>query len=365
MDILIFDMDGVLISPQGYHRALQETVRLAGISTGNGPRDLDGEQVARFEALGISSEWHSTALCMAVMTLEKDVGLNHIFTQSNAGGLNLELLFQAIDAQPMHMSALQRGVEAVEFLAEKFDVPPEPYINLVARSERIDYSPTLNWFQELVLGSQEFSNIYQKQAQFQKKSYLLSYDKSLLDVNQSKKIMKWVVEPGHAAAIMTNRPSNGPSGFSGMPDAEIGAHFSGLSDLPLVGKGEILWLAEHTGQTVEEISKPAWKHAFSAILAACGWTMQECLQHFCTLPVDWEKSGLRFLDGSIVWVFEDTSGGMVSVQEAAKILYHQGIQVEVKKIGIASETTKQEALSAQGASVYADINNALASLDYF
>ena len=33
MRILIFDMDGVLIEPHGYHRALKETVRLAGIAT--------------------------------------------------------------------------------------------------------------------------------------------------------------------------------------------------------------------------------------------------------------------------------------------------------------------------------------------
>jgi len=36
MDILLFDMDGVLLKPLGYHRALKETVRLAGISSGYG-----------------------------------------------------------------------------------------------------------------------------------------------------------------------------------------------------------------------------------------------------------------------------------------------------------------------------------------
>lgn len=365
MEILLFDMDGVLVNPQGYHRALHETVRLAGISTGCGPKELDGEQVARFEALGISSEWHSTALCMAVMALEKQAGLNGVFNPSNSGGLNLELLFQAIDDQPMNLSALQRGVAAVEFLAQKFEVPAEPYRNLVARSESIDYSPTLNWFQELVLGSQEYSNIYQKEAQFQTDSYLLCYDKPLIGVNQSKIIVEWVAEPGHAAAIMTNRPSKGPSGFSGMPDAEMGANLAGISDLPLVGKGEILWLADLTGQTVEEISKPAWKHAFSAILAACGWTMQDSLKYFCILPKDWEKPGLQFLDGSTFYVFEDTPGGMVSVQEAAKFLCDLGIQVEVKKIGITDDAAKQESLLAQKASIYTDINKALTSLDYF
>ena len=30
MDILIFDMDGVLLEAKGYHRALQDTVKRAG-----------------------------------------------------------------------------------------------------------------------------------------------------------------------------------------------------------------------------------------------------------------------------------------------------------------------------------------------
>lgn len=78
MDILLFDMDGVLVNPRGYHRALHETVRLAGISTGIGAVDLEDEQVTQFEALGISSEWHSSALCMAVMVLEKQAGFAHL-----------------------------------------------------------------------------------------------------------------------------------------------------------------------------------------------------------------------------------------------------------------------------------------------
>ena len=83
------------------------------------------------------------------------------------------------------------------------------------------------------------------------------------------------------------------------------------------------------------------------------------------LSKDSEKSALQFLDGSTLCVFEDTPGGMVSAQEAANFLRDLGIRIEVKKIGIANEAAKQEALSAQKASVYADINTALASLDYF
>jgi len=89
MDILIFDMDGVLVKPEGYHRALQETVRLAGISTQYGEVQLTDNQIAQFEALGISSEWHSSALCMAVMVVEKQSGMLRDNEHPRSGKLDL------------------------------------------------------------------------------------------------------------------------------------------------------------------------------------------------------------------------------------------------------------------------------------
>ena len=50
--ILLFDMDGVLLEPGGYHKALTETVRLIGESLGYKNVELTPADIAAFEAAG-------------------------------------------------------------------------------------------------------------------------------------------------------------------------------------------------------------------------------------------------------------------------------------------------------------------------
>ena len=79
-------------------------------------------------------------------------------------------------------------------------------------------------------------------------------------------------------------------------------------------------------------------------------------------PAEWKTSGLQHLQDSRVTVFEDTPGGIIAVQDAGESLNDLGLRVEVRKIGIAEDKAKQSALAAQGAVVYPDIGEALASL---
>ena len=78
MNLLLFDMDGVLLQPRGYHLALQRTVDIISRMMGFGEYLLSDEAIAQFEALGISSEWHSSALCTALwMTaIAKETGVS-------------------------------------------------------------------------------------------------------------------------------------------------------------------------------------------------------------------------------------------------------------------------------------------------
>jgi hypothetical protein len=361
MKLLIFDLDGVLLKPCGYHRALKETVRLAGISTGFGDVLLTDGQIAQFEALGISSEWHSSALCMSVMLLGKQRKAVRENDNFQPVYLNLEDLFEAIDAQPIKDSPLQRGLSAIERLASESAFPLKFAREIVAQSEFIQCSPTLNWFQEMILGSENYSKTYQKKPQFETESYLKLYDQRLLSEQKSNDVLRWAGTPGNGAAIMTNRPSNGPPGFEGAPDADLGSALAGLADLPLVGFGEISWLATQTGQEARELAKPAWQHALVAILAASGWSVsEESLAYIGQQSNAWQRDDLAYLEGSTITVFEDTSSGMIAVQEAGILLNDIGLQVKVQKMGIAEDTAKQSALAAQGAVVFPDIGQALA-----
>jgi len=365
MHLLIFDMDGVLLKSLGYHRALKETVRLAGISTGFGEVQLTDEQIAQFEALGISSEWHSSALCMAVMLLAKQNGRDRGNSHSRQSALDLEELFEAIAARPVQGSPVEQGVAALEVLAAKANVSSGMLRELVAHSESIQRSPTLNWFQELILGSQYYTRAYRKKSQFKTESYLKLYDQQLLSASLAERVLHWAAQPGHGAAIMTNRPSNGPPGFKGGPDAEMGAALVGLNALPIVGLGEISWLSTHIGRNVRDMAKPAWEHALAAILAARGWPSGKYLNFVGQQPVDWVVADLLHLQGSKVTVFEDTPAGIIAVQNAGHLLNQIGLQVEVQKIGIAEDRAKRLSLAAQGAELFPDIDQALASLDDF
>jgi len=365
MEILIFDMDGVLLKPFGYHRALKETVRLAGISTGFGEVLLADEQIAKFEALGISSEWHSSALCMAVMALEKQKGITREEDQTQPIILDLEDLFVAISDRPMQDPALSRGLAAIERLAAKANVPADLVCWLVAQSESIQRSPTINWFQELVLGSESYTSTYQKRPQFETESYLKLYDERLLNEPQTERVLRWTDKPDHGAAIMTRRPSSGLPGFATAPDANMGAALVGLENLPIVGYGEICWLAAQTGREVIDLYKPAWEHALAAILAASGWSLERSLAYVGKSLSEWEVSDFHGLYGSTIIVFEDTPGGMIAVQEAGDLLNSIGLQVKVQKVGVADEGSKQSTLFAQGATVYPNINKALEKLNHF
>ncbi len=76
--IIIFDVDGVLIESHGYHKAFKDTVRVGAKELGFDVH-LSDEDIAQFEGMGISSEWHSSAACMAVLLINGKFDLSPLF----------------------------------------------------------------------------------------------------------------------------------------------------------------------------------------------------------------------------------------------------------------------------------------------
>ena len=364
MEICIFDMDGVLIRSGGYHKALKDTVRFIGAEFGYEEAILSDEQISRFEALGISSEWHSSAFCKAMMLLQKARDEKMRVSREHLDGhLDLDDLFNAIAEQPMHIAPVNRGKVAVVNIAKQYGVAADSAMQVLENSISIDTSETINVFEELVLGSARYHQVYGKKPRFSKESYLLEYDRKLLEDSAADKVVQWANEPGHGAALMTNRPSKGPMNFRKSPDAELGLGMIGLDSLPVIGFGEVSWLAEQSGKKVEEIGKPGMAHALAAILAACGWPIMKSLEYSILESDDTRIGELQQLKGSTILVFEDTPAGIVAVQEAVDFLNQAGLDIHVKKYGIGDEEAKIEALTAQGAVIYPEINRALEDLD--
>ena len=130
---------------------------------------------------------------------------------------------------------------------------------------------------------------------------------------------------------MTNRPSSGPQRDYRTSDAEIGASLVGLADLPVIGYGEISWAAQSTGKSVEDLTKPAWPHALSAILAAGGLSVENSLTYCGKNPDSWLREDLLHLQNSTITVFEDTPAGLMAIQRAGDLLNKIGIQVTGSK----------------------------------
>ena len=145
MDILIFDMDGVLLEAKGYHRALQDTVQMAGKFLSLDNIELSQEQIYKFESIGISSEWHSSALCMAFLQIQ-------ILSGVISPSLDLDELFSLIQDQPLELPAIERGLAAIRRYCENRSIDSKSILSTMIDCEDINRSMTMQWFQELVLG---------------------------------------------------------------------------------------------------------------------------------------------------------------------------------------------------------------------
>lgn len=369
MNILLFDMDGVLLAPQGYHRALQEAVRLISLSLGFEEYQLPHSAIARFEALGISNEFHSSAISMGMMVIEMGKQGRSYFPSTrlqpkSAAPLPLEIdfprIFEEIAAQSLDLPALDRCLAALKMYADQIGVDPTPLEAIIQECEMVEASLTFNVFQELVLGSQAFESTYGKETQLNQESYLSLYDRSFVDTDLQAKLSAWTQQPRQCAAIMTNRPSNSLLGLPGTPEAELGAELVGLDFLPIIGFGEMTWLANQIGEDVSTLQKPAVQHALAAILAATGMPAADALLEAQKIALGQSDFDLAFLNGREMYVFEDTPAGVVAAENAHQVLAQRNIDVKVRKIGIAQDDIKGNALATLGAEVFSSIGEALA-----
>ncbi len=336
-EIIIFDVDGVLVEAHGYHQALKDTVRMGAKEMGFDVH-LSDEDVARFEGMGISSEWHSSAACLAVLEIN--------------GTFDLEPLFESVKREQAQIPARIRLERAVYRLATEAGVNPAHPVSRIQKSENIELFP-LNLFQEMILGSSGFEGIYGLKSSLDVESYLSVYDRPQLGTDSKERLFSWLQHPERGCAIMTNRPSRR------MPDAKYAQELVGLESVPVAGYGEMEWLAEKFGGEAVEYSKPSPIHALSAALASFGKESDECLKEAREATKGKISQDVARLDGYEFTVFEDTPAGVVSVGAMGELFREQGMDVQVKKIGITDSPVKGDFLRVQGAVVFEDVNRAL------
>jgi hypothetical protein len=372
MKIFLFDMDGVLLESQGYHRALQETVRRMALALGFEDGTISAGEIAAFEAGGISSEWDEAAIITAALLEQVWKEDPHRgLPDSLAGTIRLlpnprplpdilKLAHSLSTPALLPLHPLERAARLFFHKEGRTDQQEQLLHDLILGARMADLSLTHRTFQELVLGSEVFSQAYAFRAEHGCESYLLKYDHSNLPDEAVSRLRDWISAEGQAAAVITSRPSNAASGVFSTPEAELGAKLVGLDGIPIVGWGGMCWLGLQTHINPQSFLKPSPVHALAGMRAAMSESQEIALTEAADLVengiavADWEN----FRDAKIS-VFEDAPGGIKSLQAASQVLRKMGIPINAKYYGIARERIKVDALMASSAQIYPSLVEAL------
>lgn len=374
LKILLFDMDDVLLEAHGYHRALQDTVSLIATSLGYENAYLTPDDIAAFEASGVTSEWDSSAICASLLLEKAWIVDPRRELPTNASQTPVTLLdieppeFQSFASRLRNprLKSLRPSRRAEGLMLDEtshLTSSQKASIRKILRSARqIDGSLTHRIFQELILGTSEFNQTYNLEPYFDTESYLSKYDRPTLSPEQRALLIEWLQFPGHIGVILTNRPSSAPLGYFCTPEAEIGARLVGLEALPIAGFGGLTWLSHSRGQDQEAFIKPSPVHALTALRLALGDTQVEALRTAASLADDNKRDpSWQQLQNAQVTIFEDTTGGLESLLAASDCLQVVDIHLETQLFGISVNQQKRISLESTGAQLSPSLSSALKS----
>ncbi|MCB2209968.1 hypothetical protein KQH62_03635 [bacterium] len=363
--ILLFDMDGVLLRPGGYHTALQKSIAAIGAALGAPNTAITADQIGRFEALGVSNEWDSLSIGAALTLI-------HVWPTDPAARL--------INFTPRETPLIASSPDFDAFLDRFQPKNPEPALDALAilledhpeisddqKAHLTDIlthprvmgpSITLPVFQEAVLGSEIFAEMYDLPPQLHTESYLLTYDRPHLTPDNHAALVKWLSKPHHAAGVLTNRPTRNPSGSHNSPEGEIGAQLVELTDLPLMGSGLLTWYAnEKRGLPEHTYLKPNPVHALSLLGMILGWETETALARAASLAGgDADGPPWQVLDGAHIVVFEDSTNGLKASRTAQACLADVGVTVSLECIGVTTHPEKRATLETVADRIVPDLN---------
>ncbi len=379
--LLLLDVDNVLVNPLGYREATRQTADRFMRALGQPSFELTNGEIELMEAAGVTSEfemmplWIGTVLAEAVEQrpdLAQD-GVDAVLGAVRTAGLSLSRPATAslVDAVRDALGDGARPAEVVlNHLRAHSVEAAHPLMAELLTENYTPASPTTRVFQHYVLGSERYEQTYGLPARFEAESALLAYDRPLLDGEMAERLLAGVAEGAFRAVIYTARPSlppvdapdADPGGYP--PEAEMAVEMVGLSDLPLIAGGRVIWLAEQTGRYVDGFIKPSPVQALAAIGAALSGGEAAALRAAYALAENGEL--VPPLDGLIgegahVTVFEDSPSGIHAVRNAVALLREAGASIAFEAVGIAPEGVKRDALAGIVKRVAPDINTALAA----
>jgi len=361
----LFDMDGVLLNSLGYHRGLQTSLERIAASLGYAQSLITDDQIARFEAMNVTNEWDTVAICtalvlVAVWQVKEDIRID-LQNPSNFKKTEDAAIDQFLDR--FNSDEGVPGEKALNIILEL-----HPWLNpeqksylahVLLRCRDIFTSPTLPIHVEIILGSRLFHDHYHLAPQLDEESFLLRFDRSTLNSNTQKSINALLSLPTHFACVMTNRPNGTPPGFLSSPEAELGVKCIGIDGIPYIGSGILGWYAHTKMDNAEHtLLKPNPIHALASLRMCLGESTFEAIDRSVKL---WQGTGNRsdwnnFAQSKVV-VFEDSTKGLLSAVAARELLLEIGISLELELIGVSANPIKSAALDKVADQVFREIND--------
>jgi hypothetical protein len=379
--LLLLDVDGVLVHPVGYKAALRATIDRVATVMGQPGIELSDDEIAVFEACGITNEWDSSAICvsalvMAALAAQPDLRrdtLNDTLDAVRTAGLNIARPDFVEVARTIAARNTNGQIPALVYLEMAAERAPAADVALISTLLADIYTLdtlTTRVFQTHTLGSARFLSTYGVPAPFESESYLSVYDVSLLSAAHRAALLRWQSQPGSGAAIFTARPSLPPPGThldplpGYAPEAELALELLDLDGaLPLIASGRVGWIAAQYGRAASDYIKPAPVQALAAIGAAACGDERAALQAAATLAEKRELTGpLADLAGQQVRVivFEDAPTGVRAARLAVDRLREAGLDIALEAVGVSPQRDKRAALAAVSKHVVDDINAGLA-----
>jgi hypothetical protein len=394
--VVLFDLDGVLIKSGGYraafHAAMKYFLANMGLNSEIGPKEND---LVIFESYGVTAEWDMLSISLAII-------FEHCYQLFNEN-INLFNIKQALawvathetkDIKVDYESVLNRlgpyywstaiPAESIwQACQNGYDDQLFPCLSrqplfeqMLMNTRSAADSLTTRILQNYQLGDIVFEKAYRMPAEVKTKSILQINDSSLLSGTNRLELQRLFDQKGIYLAYLTLRPSYPPQGIDldvtgYSPEAELALEKMDLINVPMMAYGRMQFLAGQLKSTTASLVKPYPYQALAGIKAALDGNELSALLWVGNIyrmkqpdfvgskqnRIDsWELDLPEDLD---IHIFEDMPVGIQSTRQAADILSEFGINVKLTAWGIAHDQMMETVLSAQGAQVYTDINQAV------
>ncbi|MCD4674185.1 MAG: hypothetical protein K8R77_16095 [Anaerolineaceae bacterium] len=392
--ICLFDVDGVLVKPGGYRAAVKATMEYF-LSRIGVKHDIFSDEIpVLFEALGVTSEWDMLPISLALVleavcsAAPPERALQSLldvmdWAKGKRIDIQVDLKKEIGKLSPCFLGAEIPSEAVLRSVLSGNGERPLPHLSISLVEELFENTRSVegSWitrvFQNYVLGSADFQEVYRIERLFESESFLKVHDQLLLDPFLYRRLCKEKQGGNLCFAAYTARPSLPPKeietemlGYS--PEAEQGLLLVDPELMPLIGYGRLAYLAQQMHVKTDTLLKPAPLQALAALAAAV--TEMEYPSLIWALDVF-----ARFSEGKVsslaakdedgiahqlqrkfsLHVFEDSSIGITAGRRAADLLNRDGFEVDFHAWGIATEGEKQQALLNAGAKVFPDVDSAV------